>query len=98
MCGGNRTKNRRIKICIGGNFDVRFLSIRTSETEQRYHSFDLEVFAVIVAVKKLKMYLLGNSFKIITDCKSFVATMKSSEVSKVTRYAIDFQDFDSVAE
>ncbi|GFY20843.1 hypothetical protein TNCV_1120771 [Trichonephila clavipes] len=52
------------------------MSRKTSETERKYTSYELEVLAIIEALKKFKVYILGMPFKIITDCNAFTKTMK----------------------
>ncbi|GFS74284.1 retrovirus-related Pol polyprotein from transposon 297 [Trichonephila clavipes] len=46
---------------------IYYMSRKTSETERKYTSYELEVLAIIEALKKFKVYILGMPFKIITD-------------------------------
>ncbi|GFX67742.1 retrovirus-related Pol polyprotein from transposon 297 [Trichonephila clavipes] len=55
---------------------VFYMSKKTSDHERKYTSFELEVLAVVEALKKFRIYVLGTSFKIITDCDAFVKTSK----------------------
>ncbi|GFT71540.1 hypothetical protein TNCV_18311 [Trichonephila clavipes] len=55
---------------------IYYMSRKTSETERKYTSYELEVLAIIEALKKFKVYILGMPFKIITDCNAFTKTMK----------------------
>lgn len=55
---------------------VMFLSRKTTQAEMNYTSYELEVLAIVYALKKLRVYLLGLTFKIVTDCKAFNLTMK----------------------
>lgn len=73
---------------------VIYSSIKTSEVEQNYHSYELESMAVVEHVKKWRVYLLGQPFKIKTDCKAFAETMKKKEVPKISRWAMIMQEFD----
>ena len=50
---------------------VYYVSRKTTEAEQKYSSYELEVLAVIHALGKLRIYLLGHHFKILTDCSAF---------------------------
>ncbi|GFU93725.1 transposon Tf2-6 polyprotein [Trichonephila clavipes] len=45
------------------------------QQKKKYSSYELEVLAVVNALKKFRTYLLGNHFKIITDCSAFQKTM-----------------------
>lgn len=52
------------------------MSRKTKPCEEKYHSYELEVLAVIGALTKWRVYVLGTKFKIITDCNAFAMTMK----------------------
>lgn len=74
---------------------VMYLSFKTSSAEQRYSSYELEVLAVIKALKKLRVYLLGLQFRIVTDCKAFTQTMEKKDICpKVARWALCLGEFD----
>lgn len=47
-------------------------SRRTSEPESRYHSSKLELMCIVWAVNKLRQFLLGIKFVILTDCQALV--------------------------
>lgn len=55
---------------------VMYMSRKTKPCEEKYHSYELEVLAVIGALTKWRVYVLGTKFKIITDCNAFAMTMK----------------------
>lgn len=57
---------------------IHYASWKTSPTEDR-SSFELEVLAIVKALRKFRIYLLGILFKIVTDCKAFVATMTKKD-------------------
>ena len=74
---------------------VQFMSKKTSEAEARTHSYELEAAAIVQALKKWRPYLLGQKFKVNTDCNSFAMTIKKRDVpAKVARWALYMQDFD----
>ncbi|GFV19707.1 hypothetical protein TNCV_479331 [Trichonephila clavipes] len=52
---------------------------KTSDHERKYTSFELEVLAVVEALKKFHIYVLGTSFKIITDCDALVKTLSKKK-------------------
>lgn len=54
---------------------VFYLSKRTTETESRYHSFELETLAIIYALRKFRVYLYGLKFKIVIDCQSLTLAL-----------------------
>lgn len=59
---------------------VSYFSRRTTATEARYHSFELECLAVIYAIKRY-IYLSGIPFTIVTDCDSFRLTLSKQTVN-----------------
>lgn len=56
-------------------------SSTTTPAETKYTSYELEVLAIIKALKKFRVYLLGIPFKLVTDCKAFVCTMKKKDLN-----------------
>ncbi|GFX64750.1 retrovirus-related Pol polyprotein from transposon 17.6 [Trichonephila clavipes] len=55
---------------------VYYMSKKTNTAEEKYDSYELEVLAIIKALKKFRVYLLGQHFKIVTDCSAFQKTMQ----------------------
>lgn len=73
---------------------VQYMSRRKKDYEERYHSYELEVLAIIEALKKWRVYLLGIPFKIVTDCNAFKMTMNKKDVPpRISRWALFMQDF-----
>ncbi|GFY78901.1 transposon Tf2-9 polyprotein [Trichonephila inaurata madagascariensis] len=63
--------------------------------EEKNSSYELEVLAVVNALKKFRTYLLGNHFKIITDCSAFQKTMdKTDLVTRIARWALLLEEYD----
>lgn len=50
---------------------VYYLSKKTSISEENLHSYELKVLAIVYALDKFRVYLLGIPFKIVTDCAAF---------------------------
>lgn len=74
---------------------VYYYSKKTTPTQEKYNSYELEVLAIVSAVKKLRVYLLGVPFKIITDCSAFKATMEKKELtSRIGGWALYLEDFE----
>lgn len=73
---------------------VYFASWKTSPTEEKYSSYELEILAVVRALKKFRVYLLGSNFKIVTDCKAFVQTMSKKDTClRIARWALQIEEF-----
>ncbi|GFW68287.1 transposon Tf2-9 polyprotein [Trichonephila clavipes] len=63
--------------------------------EEKYDSYELEVLAIINALKKFRVYLLGLHFKIVTDCSAFQKTMQKKElITRIARWALQLEEFD----
>ncbi|GFX81932.1 retrovirus-related Pol polyprotein from transposon 17.6 [Trichonephila clavipes] len=74
---------------------VQYMSQKTTPAEEKYSSYELEVLAVVNALKKFRTYLLGNHFKIITDCSAFQKTMdKKDLVTRVARWTLLLEEYD----
>lgn len=73
---------------------VAYFSKRTTPTESKYSSYDLETLAIYNALKHFRVYLLGITFTIITDCNAIKSTMNKKDLSpRVARWWIYMQDF-----
>ncbi|GFY74450.1 transposon Tf2-6 polyprotein [Trichonephila inaurata madagascariensis] len=71
------------------------MSKKTNTAEEKYSSYELEVLAIVAALKKLRVYLLGHKVKIVTDCSAFQKTMgKKDLVTRIARWAILLEEFD----
>jgi len=64
---------------------VYFMSKKTTDAEKKYSSYELEAKTVVEALKKFRVYLLGKTFKIFTDCAAFQQTMRKKDL--ITRIA-----------
>lgn len=74
---------------------VSYFSRRTTPTESKYHSFELECLAVVYAIKRFHVYLFGIPFKILTDCDSFRLTLNKQSVNpRISRWAMFLQSYD----
>lgn len=73
---------------------VMFMSKKTNQHERNYSSFELEVLAVIEAIKKFRVYLMGLDFKIVSDCSAFRMTMEKKDViPRIARWALFLQEY-----
>jgi predicted aspartyl protease len=73
---------------------IHFASWKTTRHEERYSSYKLEVLAVVRALKKFRSYLVGISFKIVTDCKAFTQTMTKKDICpQIARWALNLEEF-----
>lgn len=78
---------------------IFFFSKRTTDVETRYHSFELEMLAIIYALRRFKVYLRGVRFKIVTDCNALALTIKKKEISpRISRWILELSEYDYTAE
>ncbi|GFW65620.1 transposon Tf2-9 polyprotein [Trichonephila clavipes] len=78
---------------------VFYMSKKTSDHERKYTSFELEVLAVVEALKKFRIYVLGTLFKIITDCDALVKKLSKKELNpRIARWALYLQEFNYTIE
>lgn len=74
---------------------VAYFSMRTTEIESRYHSYELETLAVVRAIKHFRHFLYGRKFKVITDCNALKASKHKQELlPRVYRWWAYLQNFD----
>ena len=68
---------------------IYYASGKTTPAERKYPSYELEVLAIVKSLKKFRVYLLGISFKIITDCQAFMLMMNKKDLCvRVARWAL----------
>ncbi|GFW39516.1 retrovirus-related Pol polyprotein from transposon 17.6 [Trichonephila clavipes] len=73
----------------------QYMSQKTTPAEEKHSSYELEVLAVVNALKKFHTYLLGNHFKIITDCSAFQKNMdKKDLVTRIERWELLLEEYD----
>jgi len=74
---------------------VHYMSKKTNAQQEKYSSYELEILAVVEALKKFRVYLLGSKFKIVTDCNAFQKTMSKKDIiPKIARWALMLEEFD----
>lgn len=78
---------------------VAYYSRQTTKDEQFLHSYELETMAVVAAMKKFRVYLIGLQFKVLTDCSALRATLSKRDlVPRIARWWLQLQEFDFTVE
>ena len=78
---------------------VFYFSKRTTEVESRYHSFELEMLAIVNALRRFRIHLHGIEFKIITDCNALTLALKKKDINtRICRWVMELQSFDYTTE
>ncbi|GBM78773.1 Retrovirus-related Pol polyprotein from transposon opus [Araneus ventricosus] len=74
---------------------IQYMSKKTSSQQDKLSSYELEVHAIVEALKKFRSYLLGTKIKIVTDCDTFQRTMKKRDLTpKIARWALLLEEFE----
>ncbi|CAH0722822.1 unnamed protein product, partial [Brenthis ino] len=83
-----------MQVTDGGEKPVHYYSRQTSEDEKKYHSFELELLAIVCSLQKFRLYLLGTTFKIVTDCNSVkFALTKKEIIPRIARWVLSTQEY-----
>lgn len=78
-----------------GERPVHYYSRQTTNEEKRYHSFELELLAIVASLQKFRLYLLGCKFKLVTDCNAVRYSLTKKEVlPRIARWVLLTQEFD----
>lgn len=78
---------------------VYYLSKQTTDAEKRYHSYELEMLAIVYAFQKLHSYLFGLRVTVVTDCSAIKSTMdKRDIVPRIARWVMRLQHYDYVVQ
>ena len=83
-------ENKDGRLCM-----VYSVSKKTTEAEKRYHSTKLELMAIVWSIDRLRPYLLGIKFTIVTDCKALVyLNAKKTLKPQIARWFDLVQEYD----
>lgn len=78
---------------------VGFYSRQTSPEERNFHSYELETLAVVCSLRKFRVYLLGQSFKVVTDCNALRSTFSKRDlIPRIARWWLLMQEFNCTVE
>lgn len=73
---------------------IAYYSRQTSDTESKFHSYELETLAVVESLKKFRVYLIGINFSVVTDCNALKATKEKKElIPRIARWWLQIQEF-----
>jgi len=73
---------------------VAYYSQTTNAAESKYHSYELEMLAIVRAVQRFHLYLYGLDFTIVTDCNSLVyAITKANLNPRIARWTLALQNY-----
>lgn len=84
----------------GVNKPIAYISRALSKTERNYSTIDKEALAIIFSVIKLRQYLLGNKFTLLTDHKPLITLFGEHKglpimaAARMQRWAFILSGFD----
>lgn len=74
---------------------ISFASKALTETERKYFQTEREALALVWAVDRFHLYLLGTHFKLVTDCKPllFLFSERSKPCARIERWVLRLQTY-----
>jgi len=73
---------------------VAYFSKSTNRAEQNYHSFELEMLAIVRSIERFHLYLYGVDFTVVTDCNALVhAVTKANLNPRIARWTLALQNY-----
>jgi len=73
---------------------IAFFSSGTNAAETKYHSYELEMLAVVRAIERFHIYLYGLRFTIVTDCNAIVYAVKKANLNpRIARWTLTLQSY-----
>ncbi|KMQ90234.1 retrovirus-like pol polyprotein, partial [Lasius niger] len=73
---------------------ISYYSQSTNKAEAQYHSYELEMLAVVKSVERFHIYLYGLQFKIVTDCNALVYALNKAHLNpRIARWTLRLQNY-----
>lgn len=73
---------------------IAFFSQATNKAESKYHSFELEMLAIVRAIERFHIYLYGLEFVVITDCNALVYAINKAHLNpRIARWTLALQNY-----
>lgn len=74
---------------------IAYYSQTTNSAESRYHSFELEMLAIVRAVERFHIYLYGINFTVVRDCSALVYAVNKANLNpRIARWTLSLQNYD----
>lgn len=73
---------------------IAFYSQATNTAEQKFHSFELEMLAIVKSIERFHIYLYGLEFTVITDCHALVYAINKAHLNpRIARWILRLQSY-----
>lgn len=68
---------------------IAFFSQATNKADESYHSFELEMLAVVKAMERFHIYLYGLNFTVVTDCHALTYALNKANLNpRIARWTL----------
>jgi len=75
-------------------FAVAYYSQATNQAETKYHSFELEMLAIVKAIERFHIYLYGLTFTVVIECHALVYAIKKAHLNpRIARWTVRLQNY-----
>jgi len=73
---------------------VAYFSKSTNQAEKNYHSFELEMLAIVKSIERFHLYLYGINFTVVTDCNALVHAITKANINpRIARWTLALQNY-----
>ena len=73
---------------------IAYYSQTTNQAESRYHSYELEMLALVKSVERFHIYLYGVNFTAVTDCHALVYAINKANINpRIARWTLRLQNY-----
>ena len=85
---------------VGGEFPVAFFSRALTLTERNYSAYELEMYAVVRAVERFRVYLLGKPFLLRTDHLALLNLLKRDlpPTTRIQKWILRLSEYNFIIE
>lgn len=71
-----------------------YFSQATNQAEAKYHSFKLEMLAIVKTIERFHIYLYGLHFSVVTDCHALVHAVNKANINpRIARWILKLQNY-----
>lgn len=78
----------------GKMYPISYYSRKTTRDEAKYHSYELEALAIVSALERFRVYLIGICFIIKTDCNSLKLLADKRDLSpRIGRWFMKLSEY-----
>lgn len=73
---------------------VAYFSQSTNKAEVNYHSFELEMLAMVKSIERFHIYFYGLDFTVMTDCHTLVYAVNKAHLNpRIARWTLRLQNY-----